>query len=165
MNNRAILYELKIRLTSSWLGNKSTRENVRRFTRDKSNNIAVDLAQWSWTFKQAAAALHMPDVDVECIRPGSNIDPPKLVLYKRNYSFNKKQQSEMFEAMRENTVLTIQILVTDGTINNKTNEFKRAPTEEELNKIFKFTGSFLGLSPWGCLYGYGRFEIESLTAL
>ena len=163
--NVATLYETKLRLTSSWLGNQRTREGVRRFRRDKDNKLQVDLAQWSWTFKQAAEALHMDCVDTDTIRPQANIDPPKLVLYRRNYTHNNKQQFEMFEAMRENTVITLKILVTAVPIVGVNKDFRFSPDEARLSDILKFSGSLLGLSPWGNQYGYGRFEIEELKAV
>lgn len=160
MTDSATLYNLKIKLTSSWLGNQRTRENVRRFRRDREGKIAVDLSHWGWTFKQAAEALHMDNIDTDTIRPQMNIDPPKLVLYRRNYTHNNKQQFEMFEAMRENTVLNIKILVTGVDKNSL-----YPPDEARLLDIFKFTGAFLGLSPWGGQYGYGRFDVESLSTI
>lgn len=160
MSDLATLYNLKIKLTASWLGNQRTRENVRRFRRDRDGKIAIDLSQWGWTFKQAAEALHMVDIDTDTIRPEMNIDPPKLVLYRRNYTHKNKQQFEMFEAMRENTVLNIKILVT-----RTDKETLLAPDSARLRDIFKFTGMFLGLSPWGGQYGYGRFDVEELTPI
>lgn len=156
----ATLYDLKIKLTSSWLGNQRTRENVRRFRRDRDSKLAVDMSQWSWTFKQAAEALHMAEIDTDTIRPQMNIDPPTLVLYRRNYTSKNKQQYEMFEAMRENTVLSIKILVTAADKKNM-----QSPDAARLRDIFNFIGMFLGLSPWGGQYGYGRFEVQSLTAI
>jgi hypothetical protein len=160
MSDLATLYNLKIKLTASWLGNQRTRENVRRFRRDSDSKLAVDLAQWGWTFKQAAEALHMDDIDTDTIRPQMNIDPPKLVLYRRNYTNKGKQQFEMFEAIRENTVLNIKILVT-----RTDKETLFAPDVARLSDIFRFTGMFLGLSPWGGQYGYGRFDVEELIPL
>jgi hypothetical protein len=160
MSDLATLYNLKIKLTSVWLGNQRTRENVRRFRRDRDGKIAVDLAQWNWTFQQAADALHMDDIDTDTIRPQVNIDPPALVLYRRNYTHKNKQQCEMFEALRENCILNIQVLV---TATDKQNKFP--PDLARLNGIFRFTGVFLGLSPWGGQYGYGRFDVDDLTPL
>jgi hypothetical protein len=160
MSNVATLYNLKIKLTSVWLGNQRTRENVRRFRRDRDGKIAVDLAQWNWTFQQAADALHMDDIDTDTIRPQVNIDPPSLVLYRRNYTHKNKQQCEMFEALRENCVLNIQVLVTTS---DKQDKFP--PDLARLSNIFRFTGMLLGLSPWGGQYGYGRFDVEDLTPL
>lgn len=160
MSNVATLYDLKIKLTSVWLGNQRTRENVRRFRRDSDGKLAVDLAQWSWTFQQAAEALHMDDIDTDTIRPQMNIDPPTLVLYRRKYTHKNKQQSEMFEALRENLVLTIKILVTTTEKSDK-----YSPDEARLRDIFRFTGMFLGLSPWGGQYGYGRFDVVELKPI
>jgi hypothetical protein len=158
MSETATLYTLKLKLTSSWLGSQRTKENVRRFRRDRDGKLAVDLPQWSWTFKQATEALRMFDIDSDTIRPQMNIDPPKLVLYRRKYTHNNKQQCEMFEAMRENCVLTIQVLV---TATDKQDKF--APDLARLRDIFKFIGMFLGLSPWGGQYGYGRFDVEEIN--
>lgn len=158
MSNVATLYNLRIKLTASWLGNQRTRENVRRFRRDRDGKIAVDLPQWNWIFKQAADALHMGDIDTDTIRPETNINPPTLVLYRRNYTHKNKQQFEMFEAMRENCVLNIKVLV---TATDKQDKFP--PDLARLRDIFSFTGTFLGLSPWGGQYGYGRFDVEEIA--
>lgn len=161
----ATLYELKLRLASPWLGNQRTREAVRRFRRDDLGKIAIDLPQWNWTFKQAALALHMDNIDTDTIRPQANIDPPKFVLYRRNYTHNNKQCNEMFEAMRENSVVTFNMLVTNVAHGSSAPAGKSPPNAEQLTAILKFTGEFLGLSPWGGNYGYGRFNVESLKAV
>lgn len=156
---QAVLYEVKIRLTSSWLGSQNTKDRVRRFRRDKNGRMVVDLAQWHWAFKQAAEALHMEDVDTTTIYPQDNIVFPTLVLYRRNYTHNNKQQSEMFEAIRENTVLTFNVLVTGAHGTGSGHQ----PDEARLQDILRFTGMFTGLSPWGGSYGYGRFDVEAVT--
>jgi len=66
----------------------------------------------------------------------------------------------MFEAIRENCVLTIKVLV---TATDKQDKF--APDLARLRDIFRFAGRFLGLSPWGGQYGYGRFDVEEITPL
>jgi hypothetical protein len=158
MSDTAKLYEIKLRLTSPWLGSQRTTNNVRRFRREKDTLLSVDRSQWNWAFKQAAEALHMDGVDINTIHPQSSINPPTLVLYRRNYTHKNKQQHEMFEAMRENTVITLQILVSAP----ETNTIKQQPDQPQLKEIFAFIGQFLGLSPWGGSYGYGRFEVEQL---
>ena len=165
MKNSAALYEIKIRLTAPWLGHQKTRSNVRRFHRGKDGGLAVDLSQWNWTFKQASQALHMDGVDTDTIRPEVNITLPSLVLYRRSYTHNNKKMEEMFEAMRENTVITFNVLVTDGTQVKNVKDIVKPIGKEELEKILAFTGKFLGLSPWGGNYGYGRFDIVSVTQL
>jgi len=165
MSTTAKLYEVKIKLSSSWLGSQRTRENVRRFRRDANSNIAVDVAQWSWTFKQAAEALHMDGTLTDTIRPQANLMPPSLVLYRRNYTHNNKPQMEMFEAIREGTVLTFNVVVTDSSMLNASREIGNPPDLARLKDIFQFSGAFLGLSPWGNQYGYGRFDLESLKVI
>lgn len=161
----ANIYTLRMRLTSTWLGQQKTKDNVRRFRRDREGRIAIDLAHWSWTFQQAAEAMKMLDVDTECIRTESGFEAPSLILYHRKYRYKGKPHEEMFEAIRENNILTMPILVTGFIEEGPSGECnpKHPPTRKELEKLLQFSGKWLGLSPWGCKYGYGRFEVESLN--
>lgn len=159
----ATIYSARLRLTSTWLGQQKTKDNVRRFRRDRDKRIAIDLAHWSWTFQQAAEALRLGDVETDCIRTESGFDSPSLILYHRKYRYKGRPHEEMFEAIRENTVLTLPFLVTGFLEETGEENHKHPPNRKELEQILKFAGQWLGLSPWGCRYGYGRFDIESLN--
>lgn len=155
-----MLYEVKIKLTSAWLGQQRTKEQIRRFRKLKpSNNIAIDNAQWQWAFQEAADALHLNHVDVSTIYTDQGFEAPTLQLYNRRYTHNGKPHQELFESIRENTVITLEMLVTTPTQQNK---LTQSPSKSELDQILCFVGRMLGLSPWGSRFGFGRFKIESI---
>ena len=157
-----MLYELKLRVVSPWLGDiRRGKDTHRRFQRGHTKSVlAFDLPRLQWTFKEACDALHLDHVDVKTIRMEEGFRSPTLISYRRRYNYQKQKQEDFFEAIREGTVLTMQVLVTRPM--PESNLPKKPPTQEELEQIFKFVGSMLGLSPWGGHFGYGRFDVESL---
>lgn len=159
-----MLYDLKIRVTSPWLGDiRRAKDTHRRFQRGHTPDIlAFDLPRLQWTLEEARDALRLPHVDTKTIRMEEGFRSPTLTSYRRRFSSRQspQQQEDFFEAIRENTVLTMQVLVTRPLPKQSTGQ--TPPSAEELSQIFKFVGSMLGLSPWGGHFGYGRFEVISL---
>ncbi len=155
-----MLYCLKLRVVEKpWLGQQKTKEKIRKFRRDKKDRIAIDAIEWQWALASAAKALDC-NINVETIRTESGFDAPKTCLFNRKYHHNGKPLEEMFESIREGTVLTVHILVMEsGEINGQ--QYK-APTKEELRWIFDYVGMFIGLSPWGSRWGFGKFEVEDI---
>lgn len=159
-----MLYELKMRLTSPWLGQQRTNQHVRRFRREKDGRLMIDTAQWQWALQEAAEALHIEDIDIATIRTESGFDAPTLQLFNRRYSHKGKPHEEMFESIRENTILTFNILVTKPLPIVGESNGQRQPDIDELNKLFGFVGKMIGLSPWGTRFGFGKFTVEQITA-
>jgi len=162
-----MLFEVKLRLTRHMLGQQRTTDGVRRFTRVRSDDarISIDLQHWSWAFREAAASLHLP-VNITTLYPAAGIATPTLVMYTRRWTTKKEDgrerpQSEMFEAIREGTVLTFQMVSTSGP--EKTDA--QAPDCAQITALLNFIGEFIGISQWGNKYGYGRFRVESIRAL
>ena len=156
-----MLYEVKIKVADKpWLGQQKSKDKTRKFRRDKRNRIAIDSVQWQWAFESAAKALDYA-IDVETIRTESGIPAPSISLYNRKYHSRGKPMEEMFEAIREGTVLTFDILLMEsGAVGG---QVYRAPSQEELHHILDYVGMFIGLSPWGSRWGYGRFELVDLS--
>ena len=150
--------DVRLKLTSPFLGNKRTPTQVRRFVRNKED-LAIDLVQWNWALKEAQLALHIEAIDLECVRFPASIRMPAIVAYNRRWDNKGKEQQEMFEAVREGTVLTVPILITSTSSNSAL----RPPDVEELKNLLNFAGKMLGLSPWGCRFGYGRLYVLSTT--
>jgi hypothetical protein len=124
--------------------------------------VAIDSIEWQWAFASAAKALEC-DVNVETIRTESGFDAPSICLYNRKYHHNGKPLEEMFESIREGAVITLHVLVMEsGEIHGQ--QYK-APSKEELHWIFDYVGMFIGLSPWGSRWGFGRFEVESIEVV
>jgi len=157
-----MLYELKIKVASPWLGDiRRGKDKIRRFQRGHDEStLAFDIPRLQWTFREACEALHLDHVDTKTIRMEEGVRSPCLVSYRRRYHHQKKPQEDFFEAIREGTVLTMSILVTRPAPECSGN--LSAPTQEELHQILKFVGAMLGLSPWGGHFGYGRFDVISL---
>lgn len=159
-----MLYEVKIRLTSAWLGSIRRGNNrIRRFPRGTDDStLAFDLPAVQWTFQQAANALHLKHVDVRCIRLEEGFKSPTLQSYKRRYRAGKdrQEQSEIFEAMPSGMVLTIPVFIT-GEMEEESMG-RKPPTQKEFEQILTMVGKMLGLSPWGNHFGYGRFTVEEI---
>jgi hypothetical protein len=156
-----MLCEIKLRLTQPMLGQQRDPSGIRRFTRTSSNALAIDLERWIWAFNDAAQSLHM-NVHTGALHPAEGITAPTLVFYNRRWIDRKGtkevQCSEMFESVRKGTVLTFRVAVTSG-------QDKPAPTLEQVKQLFSYIGEFLGISQFGNRFGYGRFTVESATAL
>jgi hypothetical protein len=162
-----MLYELTMKLTSPFLGDQRTSEGVRRFPRSKDGNLEVPAAQWQWAFQEAIYTLRMEGLQVDSVRFKDYI-APSIVLYNRKWHEAKKQRTEMFEAIRENTELTIQFFVPrtqEPTGHSSDAAAGRSPTIPELTKILDFIGDMLGLSPWGSKFGYGKFKLLGIREL
>ena len=151
-----MLYTLRIKLTSPFLGNKRTPKLLRCFVR-KKDEFAVDLAQWNWTIEEAAKSLHMEGIDFDSIRFPVSIPMPTVVRYVRSYHHQRtgELQEEMFESFREGLVLTIEVMITSVP----ESAHKRAPTADEVRQMLELAGRLCGWSPFGGRFGFGRFVV------
>lgn len=162
-----MIYALKIRLTSQMLGNVNSHEKVRRFERcRKSSDLQPDPVLWRWALAQAAQSLHLRvETDAIAIPPG--IRAPTLSLYRRHfYKDGKKGRKERvfedFECINVGAVLTIYLQVA-SSLPGEPN--KKVPSRADLENLFVFIGKFVGLSPWGSRFDYGRFDVVELKPL
>jgi hypothetical protein len=162
-----MLLDLRIKVEQPFLGNKRTREQVRRFQKEElpdSHLIIIDSVQWYWALQEAAKCLSL-DVNVHCIRFKKGFRAPTLVLYTRRWHHqnSERRQEEQFESIREGAELSIELILL-STPEPGQNTGK-VPTVEEVEKLFQFVGESLGLSPWGSKFGYGRFRVLHLKKI
>jgi hypothetical protein len=149
------------------LGGTLTHEKIRRFNRRRnSTDLAPDPVQWRWALKQAAETLRL-DVATTAIAVPPGIQAPTLVLYRRHYyrdgkGGKRERAFEDFESINTGAVLTIYLQVA-SSLPGKPNV--KTPTKADVENIFIFIGHFIGLSPWGSNYDYGRFNVLELKAL
>ncbi len=157
------LYELKIKLTSPMLGGRVTHENIRRFERcPKSDNLLPDAKLWCWALEEAWKSLHRP-VEPACVMVPPAIRAPRLDLYRRKHRRMRKRKGtqvlehvyEEFECINAGVVLTIPIHVSEKNAGKPA----KAPSRLDLELGFKYVGLYLGLSPWGREYAFGRFDV------
>lgn len=159
-----MMYELKIRLTSQMLGDVRTHEKVRRFERcRRSSDLQPDAVMWRWALKEAKESLRL-NVHTDCIMIPPAIRAPRLDLYKRKYRKPGKREMtfEEFEAINIGAILTITLQVNSADPKKKD---AVSPGRLELEQLFRFIGKFIGLSPWGNKFDFGRFEVLSVTPL
>lgn len=132
-----------MRLESPMLGSVTTKDRIRRFARTSTDHdIEIHNQQWGDRIKKASLDLgiHIPDGGVKLPQ---GFRPPTLHLYQRRYNRTK---SELFEAIRKGTVLTIDIVT--------------SLSEDDFEEILTHVGKYYGLSPWGSKFGYGRFYLD-----
>lgn len=157
-----MLCRLRIKLTSPLLGSHPTPGGVRRFERIKSDKdmLVYRPEAWRWLVGEAITSLHMPAYMQECIQPPEGFPAAKIHFYTRKYFQNKKPCRDEFEAISSGTILTLRFAVTspppdcDASIT-----CGGPPSYEDIRAIFRFGGQFLGMSPWGSKFGYGRFIV------
>lgn len=148
------------------LGNKQTKENVRRFERDdafKPPRLKIDLAQWYWALGQASEAMGYSNIDQFSVRFEDSMVAPSLELYVRRWD-NRREQ-EMFESISKGTVLTLHPMLLSSQEPSQGVGKRRPPTTDELGRMMQCVGDMLGLSPWGSKFGYGRFRVDTIEAL
>lgn len=144
-----MLLEVKIKLTSPFLGDVHSKEKIRRLKKNGNGNIVINEAQWLDTFALGAKQLNIP-FDKATIMLEEDFEAPSIHLYRRVWL---KTRSEMFESIRKGTEITFQMILRD--------DLENCPTIEQLVAIFELVGKFFGLSQWGSgKFGYGRFKLQ-----
>jgi len=136
-----------------WLGSVRMQDKVRRFSKDESKNINLDIPLWLWAIK-AALPSDSP-IAVSTLRLPLSIKAPRLDLY-------KDKHERLYEAIHLNTVLTFKMLIA-AVPPPGVDEDKRPPTIEELKNLLSVVGEQVGLSPYRSEEGWGRFTVESIT--
>jgi hypothetical protein len=149
-----MLYTVSIRLETPMLGSQPPDTNgVRRFRRGKNNGLLIPVSQWESLFVQACEDMGMDPGCVKTLKFPETIRAPATQLYTRTYNRTKVDR---FESIQKNAVLKFQLLVR----NVKDIQTVGAP---RLNHLFTHVGEWLGISPWGSKFNYGRFSINHIT--
>lgn len=113
--------------------------------------ILVNEQMWREQFRIAASEIPM-HVNTASICPPRTIMPASSHTFVRNYSQVKTDQ---FESFRKGTILTVEFLIRQT--------LPKAPTLLQFQHLLSFVGTWLGLSPWGSKFGFGRFELIDAT--
>lgn len=145
-----MVIEVRIKLTSPILGElKADANGIRRFKKD-AGRIGVNRQAWSSAIKDASGMAGLY-VDPTTIIPPANYESPEIRLYRRTYN---RMHVEMFEAIQKGTVLTLEFAVMDKI---------KAPTIEQAQIILATIGAYIGISQFGSKFGFGLFEVLSVT--
>jgi len=138
---------VRIRLNTPLLGDLSPgRDGIRRF-RKEGDMVLINEQTWREQFTQAAGEAHML-VNTEAICPPRTLLPASYHIYTRHYS---QVKLDYFESFRKGTVLNMTFMLREN--------LPKAPTLEQFKTLLSLVGTWLGLSPWGSKFGYGRFEV------
>jgi hypothetical protein len=159
-----MIFELQMKLTTPWLGDVVTHEKIRRFRRYRGGeHLEPDAVQWRWAVKQAAESLRL-NIHADTVQVPAWIKAPTLRLYTRKLRKAGKGQlkTEDFEMIDKGAVLTIHLQVHSDLPRDKS---AKGPSRAELLQLFTFVGRFIGLSPFGTTFDYGRFDVLNVRAL
>lgn len=159
-----MLYEIQIKLTTPWLGDVVTHTNVRRFRRYRGGeHLEPDAVQWRWALRQAAESLRL-GFHADTVQTPAWIKAPSLRLYTRKFRKGGKGRvrEEDFEMIDKGTVLTFHLQVHSGLPGKKG---AVPPSRVDLQQALVFVGRFVGLSPFGTAFDYGKFEVRDVRAV
>jgi hypothetical protein len=157
------MFSLRLKLTSAYLGNKNTREHVRKFDRTPEGLIRIDKALWLWAFQEALEAFQWFDIDSSCIRMELT-EAPATILYNRRWRQGDQALTEKFEAISKGGILGFRVLI----LNRSEAPAKRPPSLDEFRALLNTIGQMIGVSPWGSKFEYGRFlvlSVDEITSL
>lgn len=149
-----MLVTAKIKLQSPFLGHQRTRDKVRVFRKTPEGHITFDHAQWNFVVSEAVHHLGL-DVNVDAVRVPQSYVAPRLDMYVRRWVDNSGAHSERFECIKTGTVITFQILLMHKSEESE----ERGPDIDEIKDILQFIGQWIGMSPWGSKFNYGRFNV------
>ena len=147
------------------LGDQATRDNLRKFDSPPvlDGDIRLSIPRWHWAVQEAAKQANLECVDVKRIMVNYRLRRPKMELYNRSWFEDRKGKkvrcSEMFESIRAGAELTLGFLVVDSADPSEQDSDLRSPTLEELTVLMQTIGEYIGVSPWGSSFGYGRFDV------
>ena len=168
-----MLYNVKFRLTSQFLGSKNTSSGIRRFRRvggaasdQKEDLMLLEEDVWRWAMQDAVESLGL-EIDTGRVNLPPGIRLGSIFLFDRHYKTKAtqyraaKDKTAKHEMIRAKSVLSFKINISGPRPGD--HEQAPAPTIGELEKIFNHIGEYIGLSPFGNHFGYGRFYVHSIS--
>ena len=168
-----MLYNIKFRVTSKFLGSKNTHTGIWRFrttsgeSGESDDLLLIEQEVWRWAMLDAIESLNL-EVDVNMIHLPPGIRLPTLFLFERHYrtrprppSNQSKEKTSKHEMIRENSILGFKMNISSPRPGDR--ETAAPPTIGDLEKIFNHIGEYIGLSPFGNHFGYGRFHVHSIS--
>lgn len=158
--------DLKIKLTTPWLGDKLTR-GVKKFNMLHAGGVhyvKVNTAQWRWALREAMDAIGvLAESNVDYIGIPTKLKSPSVQLFTLDSQAQSgKPRKQMHECFSAGTVLTLPMFLHHELNQPGPSILPERPiTPDELIQCFDIIGENIGLSPWGSKFGYGRFTVIS----
>lgn len=128
----------------------------------------VKTAWWQKSIKDAAQILGISSyVNLEAIAvPTWVYTTTEVVDHTRTWKQHGTKQIQVFESVPENATLLFSISILPESeiqlsqIAAQLNKLAQ-PTLSDIENIFSCIGEYIGLSPFGSKFGFGRFEVQS----
>lgn len=164
-NLRAMkLYMVKIQLESPMLGDQQDNDGVHRFERSKKEGwILTDMDRWHYALSEATTTLDLASsLAASQIRVDLEWRAPSLHRYVKTRRDPKTgaARETTFECIRTGTMLTFEVAALESPEPDSIG--LRGPDAEELTEILRVVGKYVGISPWGSRFGFGRFTVRSI---
>lgn len=154
-----MLYEVRLRVKTMWLGQNRTPDGFRRFEKTKDGDIAVKIPRWLWALNNVLPSLaDGKNISTATILLPPHIGRPALFLYEH-------KNAGFFEAINPGAPIDFQVMVTQDLPPGHHEETKRPPTKEELQALFQMAGERIGFSPYRPEMGWGRCRVERVTVV
>ncbi len=155
------IYVTKIRVTEPLLGDCPSHDGVYRFARTSDDKrLLLDSSRMHFCFDEAIRALDLQTtVSASQIRADCELRPPTLHRFVRQFTKNGKRTEVLHESIRTGTVLTFEVAVLEQA--EPGGDGLRGPEQHELVGILTVIGKYMGISPWGSKFEYGRFTVEA----
>jgi hypothetical protein len=150
-----MLYAVQLRLESPLLGDRTPDTmGVRRFQRGKNNEIHIPVSIWRSLLDQAQADIGS-HYTLDSVNMPETIRVSSTQMYTRRYNRTK---IDFFESVQKGASVRFDVLVRNQNI-------KDAPGAPGLHSLLSHIGEWIGISPWGVKFGYGRFKVVHITPI
>lgn len=157
--------DVRIKFTRPFLGTRPGRDGVRTIDVDRrpageeDAMLCLDHAQWRWVMKEALDSLGLSSqTSVDFIRFPAKAKAPKISRYMKVFDSKNPKKNPVFECFPAGSVLAFSVFLL-GSEEGDATDNKRPMTEDEFKECLKLVGEFIGISPWGSKFGYGRFDV------
>ena len=145
-----MLAEVKIKLTTNFLGGGQRKNGIRTIKRTSENQVAINEQEWLSDFSEVAASLGIV-FDPKSVKLECGFDATTRTL-RRTYN---KVNVEMFEGIPAGTRLSLFIYIDqrhDNCLDIK-----------QLHQIMIVIGKFFGISQFGKKFHCGRFKVHDIV--
>ena len=157
--------DVRIKFTRPFLGTRPNRDGIKTIDTDKRPGeagdimLCLDQAQWRWAMKEAIDSMGLSgQTSVDFIRFPVKAKAPKISKYMKVFDSKNPKKNPVFECFPAGSILSFSVFLL-GSVEGESCNRKRPLTENEFIECLKLVGEFIGISPWGSKFGYGRFEV------
>lgn len=157
--------DVRIKFTRPFLGTRPNRDGIKTIDVDKRPGesgevmLCLDHAQWRWAMKEAIDSLGLSgQTSIDFIRFPIKAKAPKISKYMKVFDSKNPKKNPIFECFPAGSILSFSVFLL-GSTEEDSLDGKRPLTEEEFLECLKLVGEFIGISPWGSKFGYGRFDV------